>query len=76
MKNLKKKLTNNPKLTCGVGLRDATPEEIADIKQWLDVRGIKYVHKTKHLKTGKPLPYNGLLIINYVGTKKNAKNLH
>ncbi|AUG85285.1 hypothetical protein FDJ20_gp083 [Vibrio phage Thalassa] len=70
MKNLKQKLTKNPKLTCGVGLKDATPEEIADIKKWLDVRGIKYVHRTTHLKTNNPLPYNGLLIINLIGTKK------
>lgn len=70
MDNLKEKLTKNPRLPCGVGLKDATPEEIANIKKWLDVRSIPYVHKTTHLKTGNPLPYNGLLIINLIGTKK------
>lgn len=76
MEALKTKLICNPKLKCGVGLHSATPDEIAEMKKWLGSRGIPYVHQTTHLKTGTPLPYNGLLIINIIGTKKNAKNLH
>ncbi len=72
MNVLKSKLSKHPKLKCGVGLKDATPEEIADIKQWLDVRNIQYVHRTTHLKTGNPLPYNGMLVINCIGTKKHV----
>ncbi|AUG85089.1 hypothetical protein FDJ19_gp082 [Vibrio phage Ceto] len=76
MKVLKENLLKNPKLKCGVGLRTATPDEVAEMKKWLDFHGIQYVHQTTHLKTGNPLPYNGLLIINIIGTKKNAKNLY
>ncbi|AFB83898.1 hypothetical protein VPT02_103 [Vibrio phage VPT02] len=75
MDALKDKLIENPKLQCGVGLASATSEEIEEMCDWLAVRGIPYVHQTTHLKTGKPLPKNGLLIINIIGVK-NAKNLH
>lgn len=59
-------------MQCGVGLRDATQDEIVEMKKWLDFHNIHYVHQTTHLKTGNPLPYNGLLIINIIGTKKNV----
>lgn len=72
MENLKKKLTENPRLKCGVGLKSADAEELEGMKQWLWQRGIPFVHKTKHLKTGKPLPYKGILLINLIGTKKNV----
>lgn len=63
MKILKDKLTENPKMPCSCGLKDATKEEIEDIKAWLEARGISYIHR-ELMRNGTRLPYSGTLLIN------------
>lgn len=57
MDNLKKLVSQNPRKPRGVGLKNATTQEIQDIKEFLDARRIPYKHKQA---TGT----NGVLYVN------------
>lgn len=63
MIELKRKVLAAPRKPRGVGLRDATPEEIDNIKAWLTELNIPYVHR-RNMRNGKLLPYSGVLYLN------------
>lgn len=46
-----------------VGLRDATPVWIAEVKSYLRSQCIPFEHRVK--VKGEPLPFNGVLYIRY-----------
>ena len=58
LNNIKTRLTNNVNYRCVVGLRDATKEELSEVKAYLRDTNTKFSHKTKGL------PFNGVLKIN------------